>query len=239
MTSRTNNLLHDGYWQQHTYELYDDVSYGRINVSSLSSLFPGSTSAIVGPMGPFGSIQDRAYMMPASARATSQPSTQNPRSRFTNMPRDVNPRPRYTRQSPSTTNPISTGDDQNKGVEKLRREVYNPGVQRLSQYNNGDYNSRAKSQEKRNNEDGKRCVICLDDFEPRETVTLTPCHHMFHDNCIVPWVKSRGQCPVCRYVIGDRVKEREGGRTGNNGGLRHEAFERDFMSFIRAMETRG
>ncbi|KAI3735934.1 hypothetical protein L6452_15461 [Arctium lappa] len=239
MNSRTNNILHTGYWQQHTYDVDDDVSYDRIHVSSISLVPCSTTPDVVGSMGPFGSIQDRAaYMMPALARATSQPPMQN-LPRHTNMPRDVHPRPRFTHQSPMTANPISTGNDQNNGVEKLRREVYNPGVQRLSLYDNDDYNSRAKSQETRNNEDGKRCSVCLDDFEPREMVTLTPCNHMFHDNCIVPWVKSRGQCPVCRFVIGDPTKEREGGRTSDNGGLRNEAFEREFMSFIRAMEARG
>ncbi|KVH88390.1 E3 ubiquitin-protein ligase RNF165-like [Cynara cardunculus var. scolymus] len=237
MNSRTNNTLNMGYWQQHTYEVYDDVPYDRIHVSSIS-LVPRSMPAVGSPMGPFGSIQDRAYMMPSFTRAMSQPPMQN-LPRDTNMPRDVHPRPRFTHQSPRAINPISTGNDHNNGVEKLRREVYNPGVQRLSQYNNDDYKSRAKSQESRNNEDGKRCAVCLDDFEPRETVTLTPCHHMFHDNCIVPWVKSRGQCPVCRFVIGDPTNEREGGRTSNNGGLRNEAFEREFMAFIRTMEARG
>ncbi|KAJ9550299.1 hypothetical protein OSB04_014344 [Centaurea solstitialis] len=240
MNSRSNNALHSGYWQQNTYEVYDDdVPYGRIHVSSISFV-PRSTSAFVGPMGPFGSIQDRAYMTPALARATSQPPMQTlGRHADTNMPRDVHPRPRFTYQSPRTTNPISSANDQNKGVEKLRREVYNPGEQRLNLYNNNDHDSRAKSQEKRNNEDGKRCAVCLEDFEPREMVTLTPCDHMFHEDCIVPWVKSRGQCPVCRFVIGGPTNEREGGRMSNNGGLRNEAFEREFMSFIRAMEGRG
>ncbi|KAI3795156.1 hypothetical protein L1987_37805 [Smallanthus sonchifolius] len=88
-------------------------------------------------------------------------------------------------------------------------------------------------------EDGKSCVVCLDDFEPREMVTLTPCNHMFHENCIVPWVKSHGQCPVCRFVISEHNKESEGRQTVNNRELGNDPFARDLVSFIRDMETRG
>lgn len=59
--------------------------------------------------------------------------------------------------------------------------------------------NKLKEMEKEKDEDGKSCTICLEEFEPREEVTVTPCNHMFHEDCITPWVKSNGQCPVCRY----------------------------------------
>ena len=49
-------------------------------------------------------------------------------------------------------------------------------------------------------EDLKRCAICLEDFE-REEVVVTPCNHMFHEECIIPWVNGNDQCPVCRSAI--------------------------------------
>ena len=30
----------------------------------------------------------------------------------------------------------------------------------------------------------KACSICTDDFKPGETITVTPCGHSFHDQCI-------------------------------------------------------
>ncbi|THH26974.1 hypothetical protein EUX98_g7219 [Antrodiella citrinella] len=52
----------------------------------------------------------------------------------------------------------------------------------------------------------KDCAVCKDQFQlgtedPSEQVVITlPCKHPFHEGCIVPWLKSSGTCPVCRYV---------------------------------------
>lgn len=128
------------------------------------------------------------------------------------------------------------GDQQCKGLEKLRREIYKPMIRHVSLYYR-DYDSKPKSNEKQDNEDGKRCAVCLDDFRPREMVTLTPCNHMFHENCIVPWVKSRGQCPVCRFVISEENKECERTLVSNNRELGNDPFAGELFSFIGDMEA--
>lgn len=52
----------------------------------------------------------------------------------------------------------------------------------------------------------KDCAVCKDQFEldtddPAEQVVVTlPCKHPFHEPCIIPWLKSSGTCPVCRYA---------------------------------------
>ena len=52
----------------------------------------------------------------------------------------------------------------------------------------------------------KDCAVCKDQFsltteDPDEQVIVTlPCKHPFHEPCIIPWLKSSGTCPVCRYV---------------------------------------
>ncbi len=33
------------------------------------------------------------------------------------------------------------------------------------------------------------CVICLCDFEERETLVQLPCRHLFHERCITPWLR--------------------------------------------------
>ncbi|KAI7741885.1 hypothetical protein M8C21_022459 [Ambrosia artemisiifolia] len=224
-----NHINNTGYRPHHTrvpYDRSDDVPH-MIRVSIIS-LHPGSTIGFVGPMDPFGSGE---YVPPfVSPMVRSQPNIPN-LARDNTMPRNANPGPRFTTHSDS----MLRGNQHNNGLEKLRREIYNPGIQRINLYYR-DYDSRVKPRE---NEDGKRCVVCLDDFEPREMVTLTPCNHMFHDNCIVPWVKSHGHCPVCRFVISDLNRENEGRRTMDNSELANDPFARELVSFIRDMEARG
>jgi len=51
------------------------------------------------------------------------------------------------------------------------------------------------------------CAVCKEQFkvqteDPAEQIVVTlPCKHPFHEPCIVPWLKSSGTCPVCRYVF--------------------------------------
>ncbi len=50
----------------------------------------------------------------------------------------------------------------------------------------------------------KECAVCKDTFEPTNEVLTLPCNenpkyrHTFHEDCIVPWLKQNGTCPVCR-----------------------------------------
>ncbi|KAG1754952.1 uncharacterized protein EDB91DRAFT_1096254 [Suillus paluster] len=51
------------------------------------------------------------------------------------------------------------------------------------------------------------CAVCKEQFQlgtedPEEQVIVTlPCKHPFHQPCILPWLKSSGTCPVCRYAL--------------------------------------
>lgn len=51
------------------------------------------------------------------------------------------------------------------------------------------------------------CAICKEQFkleteDPDEQVVITlACKHPFHEPCILPWLKSSGTCPVCRYAL--------------------------------------
>ncbi|PPQ79399.1 LOW QUALITY PROTEIN: hypothetical protein CVT25_002669 [Psilocybe cyanescens] len=70
-------------------------------------------------------------------------------------------------------------------IQKLPREVLEEGSATLEQ----------------------DCAVCKEQFklgseDPDEQIVVTlPCKHPFHEPCIVPWLKSSGTCPVCRYAL--------------------------------------
>ncbi|KAF8005642.1 hypothetical protein BT93_K0046 [Corymbia citriodora subsp. variegata] len=43
------------------------------------------------------------------------------------------------------------------------------------------------------------CSICLGDYKDSDVLRRLPdCHHVFHRNCVDPWLKMHPTCPVCR-----------------------------------------
>ena len=47
------------------------------------------------------------------------------------------------------------------------------------------------------------CSVCLSDFEHGEEVKLLPmCGHLFHTDCIMPWLtEKKGSCPLCQTDV--------------------------------------
>jgi E3 ubiquitin-protein ligase RNF115/126 len=45
------------------------------------------------------------------------------------------------------------------------------------------------------------CSICMDNVEIGSDVTLLPCNHWFHGDCVVAWLKEHDTCPHCRQPI--------------------------------------
>ena len=45
----------------------------------------------------------------------------------------------------------------------------------------------------------KACSICIDDYEQNDTIRQLSCSHVFHKDCIDPWLlKESYKCPLCR-----------------------------------------
>jgi len=42
------------------------------------------------------------------------------------------------------------------------------------------------------------CPVCLEDFADGDRVRRVGCHHLFHTDCIDPWLRKHPACPVCR-----------------------------------------
>ena len=45
------------------------------------------------------------------------------------------------------------------------------------------------------------CCICIDEIAIGQKTILLPCGHMFHNDCIVTWLKKNNTCPMCRFEI--------------------------------------
>ncbi|ORY92218.1 hypothetical protein BCR43DRAFT_497977 [Syncephalastrum racemosum] len=44
-----------------------------------------------------------------------------------------------------------------------------------------------------------RCLVCLDDFVPKQSVRVLKCCHVFHKECVDRWLcETHNSCPVCR-----------------------------------------
>ena len=65
---------------------------------------------------------------------------------------------------------------------------------------------------------GDDCSVCFEAFslsDPRKVVT-TECQHPYHENCIIPWVNLRGNCPLCRHKVEVRNLKTESIFSGTN-----------------------
>ena len=73
----------------------------------------------------------------------------------------------------------------------------------------------------------------------QEELIAMPCGHIYHEDCLVPWLKLHGTCPVCRVSIvktrSDQQQQEQqtsqappaSGSTGNDGGASPGADARE------------
>ncbi|KAF3627782.1 putative peroxidase N-like isoform 1 [Capsicum annuum] len=51
------------------------------------------------------------------------------------------------------------------------------------------------------NESSKNCSICMEEFVIDSEASQLPCNHLFHNDCIVPWLNRSNTCPLCRHKL--------------------------------------
>ncbi|CAI9761929.1 unnamed protein product [Fraxinus pennsylvanica] len=68
-----------------------------------------------------------------------------------------------------------------------------------------------------------QCAVCKDDFQLGTEVKQMPCKHVYHNDCILPWLELHNSCPVCRHELPTDDPDYENratawGTSGNSSG---------------------
>ncbi|NXE48263.1 RN128 ligase, partial [Casuarius casuarius] len=58
-----------------------------------------------------------------------------------------------------------------------------------------------KQGDKETGPDGDSCAVCIELYKPNEVVCILTCNHLFHKNCIDPWLLEHRTCPMCKCDI--------------------------------------
>ena len=45
------------------------------------------------------------------------------------------------------------------------------------------------------------CTICLEEFKFNEELKKLKCNHIFHKECLEPWLNNKRKCPICRSDV--------------------------------------
>ncbi|XP_077238970.1 putative E3 ubiquitin-protein ligase RHC1A [Tasmannia lanceolata] len=84
------------------------------------------------------------------------------------------------------------------------------------------------------------CGVCKDPFEIGSEAREMPCKHIYHSDCILPWLSIKNSCPVCRRELPkDFSKLPESDRSRSSGEVSPAGFEEYMVGMTISLNSRG
>ncbi|CAL9130866.1 unnamed protein product, partial [Musa acuminata var. zebrina] len=80
-----------------------------------------------------------------------------------------------------------------------------------------------------------QCPICLERFEIGSEAREMPCTHLYHSECIIPWLEQHNSCPVCRYEM---PTQGSGGWSSRSSGQTSGSSSRNSGQRLRNLLSR-
>ncbi|OAE22339.1 hypothetical protein AXG93_1024s1070 [Marchantia polymorpha subsp. ruderalis] len=80
------------------------------------------------------------------------------------------------------------------------------------------------------------CAICKDVVALGEPAKQLPCLHLYHNDCILPWLSSRNSCPVCRYELPTDDPDYEEQKQSRRGTVQNNSASQSPSSLTQVAE---
>lgn len=83
------------------------------------------------------------------------------------------------------------------------------------------------------------CAICLGTYAEGDDLSLLPCSHRMHTECLTPWLKQTNSCPLCRFQLDTDSPEYERQRRQQDSAPAPEGLNRRPTSIITDTSPRA